>query len=72
MSFVFQPAEGPGMDHAVTVTLIMSAPLRGWFAEFSSSRLGAELCVPGEALAFPFFQRFASARHGLLSGVNQR
>jgi hypothetical protein len=63
LSFVFETAKSAGMDHPVTVALVLGAPLRRGFGVFAAARSRAELGVGGEIAAFEFLQLGSGAGH---------
>ena len=63
LGLVFQAAKGARVDDAVAVALVFGAPQRGRFRMNPAARIGAELGVRGQSLAFPFFELFSGTRH---------
>lgn len=64
LSFVFEAAEGAGMDDAIAIALVMGAPFRGFLWIFAAAGVGAELRAGGEGIAFALFEAEAGAGHG--------
>src|ERR1035437_8663103 len=65
LGLVFEPAKGPGVNDAVTVPLILRAPLRRRFPMLSPARIGAELRIRGKALSLERLQFLLRAGHAL-------
>ena len=63
LGFVFEAAEGAGVNHPVAVPLIMRAPFGRRFPVLAPARVGAELGIRGQALAFEQFQFLSCAGH---------
>ncbi len=64
LGFVFEAAEGAGVDDAVAVALEMGAPVGGVFGVLAAAGLVAELGVRRAGGVLAGFQFEAGARHG--------
>ena len=63
LGLVFEPAERARVNDAITVPLVMRAPIGRLFRVFAPAGIGAELRVRREELPLQLFDFFASPRH---------
>src|SRR5580704_11000133 len=64
LRLVFEPAKGARVNDTVAVALVLGAPFGGRFGIDAPARVGAELGVGSEILAFDLFEVLAGAGHG--------
>jgi hypothetical protein len=67
LGLIFEAAEGARVNHPVTVPLVMRAPFGRCFMVLAPARVGAELGIRGQALAFECLQFLSRAGHGWVS-----
>jgi hypothetical protein len=63
LRFVFQPAKGARVNHAVAITLEFGAPGGRRLGKNAAARFGAELGVGGKGLPLSLFEFFFGAGH---------
>jgi hypothetical protein len=63
LGFVFEPAKSAGMNHAIAVALVLSAPQGRFLRMPASPAVTAELRERRERAAFDVFKFLTKTRH---------